>query len=184
MYYSGNFFLTREQMEVNALYIYNILITKGWTVNSISGMLGNMQTESTINPSIWQNLDSGNLNLGFGLVQWTPASKYIDWCNANGIDYLLMESNLDRIEWEVTNNVQWIATTDYNYSFQEFKESTDNPYKLGIAFLRNYERPANPNQEQRGIQAMEWYTFLTGIVPPFPPTKRKSMPLLFYMKQS
>ena len=39
-----------EKMKVNATYLYGYLIQEGWTVNAISGMLGNMQSESAINP--------------------------------------------------------------------------------------------------------------------------------------
>ena len=42
--------LTYEQMKINATYISNYLLSKGWTLNAISGMLGNMQSESAINP--------------------------------------------------------------------------------------------------------------------------------------
>lgn len=190
MWVGGNRFLSRAEQEENAIYIYNYLFDRGWTLNSICGMLGNMETESTVNPSIWQNLDEFNYSLGFGLVQWTPSTKYIDWCTSNNLDYTQMDSNLKRILYEVENNIQWIATSSYNYSFYEFTKSTDSPYNLGIAFLRNYERPKNPDQPQRGKQANEWYKFLTGQVPPDPdppdpqpPISRKKMPIYFYLRR-
>lgn len=80
-----------------------------------------------------------------------------------------MDANIFRILYEVENNIQWIATSAYNYSFREFTQSTDTPYNLGLAFLANYERPADPNQPQRGTQAEMWYEFLGGL-PPVPPT--------------
>ena len=168
MIHSGNFYLSRSQMEDNATYIYGFMLNKGWTLNAICGMQGNMETESTINPAIWQNLDQGNTSLGFGLVQWTPATKYLDWCSNNGLTYTEMDSNLKRILYEVENNLQWIATNSYNFSFYEFTQSNKSPYELGLAFLANYERPKNPNQPQRGTQANEWYQFLTGVTPPDP----------------
>lgn len=162
MTYSGNRFLSLEEMTVNAQYILDYLGGRGWTKNAVCGMLGNMQTESTINPAIWQNLDSGNMSMGFGLVQWTPASKYIDWANANSFPYEEMDSNLKRIEYEVEAGLQWSATGDYPLSFQEFKISTETPEYLGQAFLRNYERPADQNQPARSTQARYWYDNLTG----------------------
>lgn len=42
--------LNMEQMKLNATYIANALRQRGWTLNAICGMLGNMQSESTINP--------------------------------------------------------------------------------------------------------------------------------------
>lgn len=54
----------------------------------------------------------------------------------------------------------------YNYSFEDFTHSIDTPYNLAMAFLTNYERPLDPNQPSRGIQAQEWFEFLGGIIPP------------------
>ena len=76
---SNNKYLSQGEMESNAKEIYTYLSDKGWTLNAISGLLGNMQRESTINPGLWQSLKEGNYSGGYGLVQWTPASKY--WCS-------------------------------------------------------------------------------------------------------
>lgn len=53
--YWGNTFnssnaLSLEQMKINATYIWNSLSQKGWSKNAVAGMLGNMQSESSINP--------------------------------------------------------------------------------------------------------------------------------------
>jgi murein DD-endopeptidase MepM/ murein hydrolase activator NlpD len=162
MVYAENRFLNMEEMTVNADYILSFLLDRGWTKNSVSGMLGNMETESTINPGIWQNLDSGNMSMGYGLVQWTPASKYIDWANANSLSYENIDSQLARIEYEIVNGLQWISTGDYPLSFQEFKISTESPEYLAQAFLRNYERPADQTQPNRSTQARYWFDTLTG----------------------
>lgn len=105
--YSGNRFLSMAEMTENAQYILNYLTAKGWTKNAICGMLGNLQTESTINPGIWQSLNEGNMSGGFGLVQWTPATKYLDWCTSQSLIYTEMDSNLLRIIYEVENSLQW-----------------------------------------------------------------------------
>lgn len=159
MTYSANRYLNLQEMTINAQYILDYLLGKGWTKNAICGMLGNMETESTINPGIWQSLDTGNLQGGFGLVQWTPASKYIDWANSMTYDYTEMDSNLKRILYEVENNIQWI---DSNMTFAQFTQSTDTPYNLGLKFLSAYERPANPDQPERGTQAEYWFDSLEG----------------------
>lgn len=184
-FYAGNRFLTREEMEVNARYIASRLLADGWTLNAIAGMLGNMETESTINPAIWQNLDAGNTSLGYGLVQWTPSTKYTGWCAENGLDPAHMDSALARIEYELENGLQWIATDAYPRSFAEFKVSSSSPTYLANAFLRNYERPADQDQPARGTQAESWYTFLEGSEPDVPvdpeepetPKKRDGLPL-------
>lgn len=162
MVYSENRFLTMEEMTVNAQYILTDLLSKGWTKNAICGMLGNMQTESTINPGIWQNLDEGNMNMGFGLVQWTPASKYTNWADSSGYQWGDIEGQLARLQYEIDNNIQWIATSQYPMSFAEFKVSTQSPEYLADVFITNYERPADPNQPIRGTQARHWYDTLDG----------------------
>lgn len=165
MFISENRYLSKGEMQINAIYIARALIPMGWTMNAICGMLGNMQTESTINPGIWENLDYGNMEGGYGLVQWTPASKYIIWAESRGLERDHMDSQLARIEWEVANNQQWIHP---NMTFKEFKESTDTPYNLAMLFLKHYERPADPNQPIRGTQANEWWEFLNDTPLPDP----------------
>jgi len=171
MIHSGNRYLTLEEMTENAQYILTYLTAIGWTKQAVCGMLGNMETESSINPSIWQSLDVGNLSGGYGLVQWTPATKYIDWCVSNSLDYPLMDSNLLRILYEVDNGLQWYHPT---MSFLEFTHSEDTPYNLALLFLAHYERPLDPNQPSRGTQAEYWYETLTGEpVDPEPQPKKK-----------
>lgn len=178
---TGNRFLSQSEMETNARYIYNYLGSRGWTVNAIAGMLGNMQSESTINPGIWENLDAG-VGPGFGLVQWTPYTKYTNWCADRRLDPSHIDSALQRIEWEFENGEQYYPS-DYDISAQEFKTSTQAPGFLAMVFLANYERPADYNQPNRATQAEAWYEFLTGEPAPVDPStpgtkKRKSLPLL------
>jgi len=144
-------------MTANAQYILNYLSDKGWTKNAVCGMLGNMQTESGINPGIWENLIEGNKNGGFGLVQWTPANKYLDWAEENGLGPNKMDSQLERIQYEVGENIQW---TNPNRTFREFTQSTDTANNLALLFLKWYKKPANPNQPKRGAQAEYWYKTL------------------------
>lgn len=48
--YDSSQSLTLEQEKINATYIWNALQAQGWTLNAVAGMLGNMQSESSINP--------------------------------------------------------------------------------------------------------------------------------------
>lgn len=145
---TGNRYLSIDEMTVNAQEIMKQLTSRGWTKNAVAGMLGNMQTESTINPGVWESL-SPNVNNGYGLVQWTPATKLISWAEGEGLDYTSGDVQLQRIDWEVVNNQQWIPTSQYPMSFQEFKVSTLTPEYLAQVFIRNYERPYVPNQPIR-----------------------------------
>lgn len=177
MTHSSNSYLTPSQQKDNAEFILAWLLARGWTKNAVCGMLGNMQTESTINPGIFENLNYGDLVNGFGLVQWTPAQKYISWAESKGYigyqNYGKLLPQLLRIEYERENNIQWI---DGSMSFHEFSRSTDTPYNLAIKFITAYERPADPNQPIRGQQANAWFNLLsgTGEKPAFPTVKDKS----------
>lgn len=179
---SGNRYLTLEEMTINAQYILNAFIEKGWTKESVCGMLGNMQSESTINPGIWEGLNAGNMSGGYGLVQWTPASKYIDWANNEGYAIDDIDGQINRIVYEVENGLQWISTSSFPMTFKEFTQSTDTTYNLAMVFIANYERPLEPNQPIRGTQAEYWYTTLTGGTNPHPTDKQKKMPLWMYGK--
>lgn len=182
--YDSSNALTYSQMELNVLYIYNYLSNEGWTLNAICGVLGNMQTESSINPGRWQNDSVGGdpSGHGYSLVQWTPYTNYTDWAFSEGYsDPSEMDTALDRIKYELANNLQWIPTSSYNYSFLQFTQSTDTPYNLALAFLANYERPAEPNQPIRGTQAEAWYIYLSGIVPEL--KKDKKFPWVLYARK-
>lgn len=162
MVIAKNAFLTKEEMTVNAQYIMTSLLSKGWSKNAIAGMLGNMETESTINPGIWQDLAEGRLDLGFGLVQWTPADKYTDWADSRGYAWTDIDGQLERLQFEIDNNLQWIPTVGYPLSFSEFKTSTQSPEYLAQAFLLNYERPRDQSQPNRSTQARYWFENISG----------------------
>lgn len=163
-----------ESMTSNATYIFNYFSAKGWTRNAIAAMLGNMQRESTINPGLWQNRDSGNTRLGFGLVQWTPAGKLINWCNTFGYDYSSIEAQCARIIYELEKGLQYRKTAKYNLTFEEFTHSKTNVRYLTNAFLKNYERAGVWALEERVSHAEYWFDYFytpTIIAPEFTPRK-------------
>lgn len=156
-----------ERSKQNADIIKTLLLRAGWTINAISGILGNMTAESNINPGRWEGGETGNLGVGFGLVQWTPASKYINWVkDTYGTeDYANGDYQVARILWELENGVQFYPTPKYRLTFEEFVNSELPPGYLGATFLMNYERPKNqtpPNQRKRGENAEFWWRYITG----------------------
>ena len=180
--------LSITEMKLNAFYIRNYLANAKWSINAL---LGNLQAESTINPGRWQSDDPGNTSLGYGLVQWTPSTKYTNWCTEQGLtDPSTMDNNLKRILYELENNIQWIATNSYDMSFKDFSTSTHSVSVLAKAFLLNYERPTDQSttvQAYRAELAVAWYEVLTGESPPdtpessgkFTESKRRRFNLLF-----
>lgn len=156
-YYTESGALTTNQMKTNATYINKYLSNEGWSKNAIAGLLGNMQAESSINPGRWQSEDVGNTSLGYGLVQWTPATKYINWCSGDPSE---MDNNLSRIIYELNNGIQWIATSEYNFSFKDFSKSNESAEYLASAFLKCYERAGVEVEQTRRNNASEWYEYL------------------------
>lgn len=179
--YNSSSSLSRDKQQLNALYIWLALQADGWTLNAVSGMLGNMQAESAINPGRWQSDRVGNMSSGYGLTQWTPATKYIDWIGVSN-DPSTMDNNLKRIKWECANNKQWRKSSNYPITFREFKVSTQSVDYLAGAFLYNYERPAHYNLDPRVRNARYWYEYLRGFLPEEDKTKRKFKWVLYARK--
>lgn len=161
----GNRYLTQSEMDNNAYIVYWVLTSYGWTLNAIAGFLGNLWRESTVNPGIWENLTVDPAN-GYGLVQWTPSTKWTDYANAHGyaIDdgYRQLEY-IDNIE-----TGQYIPTSSYPETFAEFKTSTNTPEYLAAVFMFNYERAGVEALAERQYWARYYYNLLQDIPEPPP----------------
>ena len=183
----GNRYLSQSEMENNATLIWGYFKSCGWSLNSVAAMLGNMQTESTINPNIWESL-TVNTAKGFGLVQWTPATKLISWA---GSTYQQGNRQCDRILYESVNGIQWFRNPNAPIiepalTFAEFTISTLPVRELANYFLWYYEHPAETIQPNRATQAEQWYEYLSGSAPdpdpPDPPSYPDPTPLPRYKK--
>lgn len=198
--YSNNYAAgswTEEQRANNVDIIASYFNSKGWVPRSIAAMLGNMQAESYINPGQWEHTGTVDVSGGFGLVQWTPFTKFRDWCapQHGGMWKFQFNAQLDRIQWELENGEQWI--TVIGGSFYDFAHNTgdwDIDY-LTEMWERNYERPASYGDLSiRQENARHWLAYLTGepiepweppYNPPDPGTTRKiPIWLLFKMKEA
>lgn len=196
-----------DEMKPNAQYIWQYLSSRGWTINAVAGLLGNLQQESKMSPCIWEGIvkdcetidtitgihtltEKGkNFQHGYGLTQWTPATKFFNWCNnssANGtggvLPYWEMDSQLKRIEAEVLISEkswtpglsQWIAKPKkgYDLSFNDFINSNKDAYWLAGAFAFCYERPARSTgtaaeqaalKQECGEYGTFWYNYLSNL---------------------
>lgn len=114
-------------------------------------MLGNMVIESNINPGIWESLIVNTEN-GFGLVQWTPATKLITWAQGERLDYKDGDTQLARIRYEIKNGLQWGANpyiskyglpTSPRLPFKEWAMQENVAVtQLAKEWAAYYERPA------------------------------------------
>lgn len=157
--------LTQQQSLENGQLVVNHFVGSDWTQQSLSALLGNMRHESSINPNMYEYGYDWSDDRGYGLVQWTPRSKYWNWAVANNLTPEKGESQLARIDYEIENNIQWIANghrvrygleSKYNFSFEAFRTNSLNLSiaELVEAFMWNYEGPnyqAGTNSLQQRI---------------------------------
>src|SRR5699024_3582908 len=81
---------------------------------------------------------------GFGLVQWTPRSKYWNWALQNGYSESELrngDAQLARMDYEVDQSIQWISTPNYPETYSQYSKSKKNLDYLTNAFCWNYVRP-------------------------------------------
>ena len=64
-----NGYLTKAEMENNVLMAWQYFGSRGWSREAVSAMAGNWETESTINPGIWESL--------------VPYGGGMDWCSGH-----------------------------------------------------------------------------------------------------
>ena len=126
--------LTESQSLQNGQMVVNFLSGKDWSKEAISALIGNMRHESSINPNMYEYGYNWGDDRGFGLVQWTPRSKFWNWGLGQGYSETQLrsgDSQLARIDYEVDNNIQYIPNghsarygeaTKYNFSFARSEE--------------------------------------------------------------
>lgn len=177
---SANRYLTRAEMDSNAVKFYYEMTRLGVSYSAILGMLANLEAESTINPGIWENLDP--YVGGYGLVQWTPYTKYSEWAGANWENNGLKEC--ERIIYEANNGIQWFANPaapDYGYpasppiSFLDYITDMGDPKTLADYWTLYYEHPNESYIADRLAQhqaQVNYYDTLLGGGAPTPIVKK------------
>lgn len=194
--------LNQQEMENNANIVINTYRKAGFDDKTIAGLLGNMQNESSVNPGRVEEGGGG----GYGLVQWTPMDVLLDHCTKLGLSpYTSGDVQLEVIPYEVRNERgcdEWYSTQAFIDPYKPSGATDDfvgitgkqflsnemkwNPDKLALLFMVCYERPSydpNTNHASKRMEdALTWYKYMGGIVPPTP-TDVPSMNILFYMKR-
>lgn len=180
--------------EGSADYLDNIteiylMLKDSWTLEAISGMIGNLQNESGMNPWRWQS-DSVSLTSdtkGYGLAQFTPAKGYI-YDYGPGTEGFSPNLSVDGISGgtpqdgkaqiividedragKFLNRTSYCDYADISscYPFSDFKKQTDL-YIATVGWLFNYEFPADRGEdvaEKRYTSALTAYDFLKNIKP-------------------
>ena len=165
--YFGGF--NDPRVQNNACCVLQFFLPRGWTLEAISALCGNIYGESGFNPNL---IEIGGT--GHGIVQWTPPSNlydvldvlygsHDDWydgdkqCNVIWAEY---EQSTGLHNWGIQG--QWYPTADYPMSWDEWAHSTADPGYLATVFEENYERPRDPHPERQGY-ARQWYDYLKNI---------------------
>lgn len=152
--------LTNQEMHENAEIVYQTLSGKGWSHNAICAVLGNMQHESiSINPGRYQNGGGP----GYGIVQWDPASKYLNWASANGYASDSLKGQLEFLDYSMQpGQGEWFKNSSYPdmyLSYSEFICSDSSISYLTQVFTWSYERPSVPHIDERIRYAQYWNSY-------------------------
>lgn len=134
--------LSRDEMEINARYIWQYLGSRGWTLNAVAGMLGNIESESTMSPTrceVGDGVDGTPMNPttddienyayryyaarsegnkrfpGYGLVQWTGQ----------------LNDQVPKDDWKYQKFIYWcnernLDPTDIDSQLQRLFEDSQN----------------------------------------------------------
>ena len=175
--------LTDAQMKKNAKYVYSYLQNQGFSKQAACAVIGNMQKESDVDPGVWQSMN--DVTLGYGLLQWDDATKFLNDAVANGRlananpetanslarsnPKALMDAELDffiRSCAPGAGNFFYPAAsmqhTGYNMIFSNFKVSTMDVETLAIVFHDHYERSRDGSAalNERKKYAADWFSYL------------------------
>lgn len=177
----------------NAVMIYQVFSSLGFTLNAIAGILGNLEQESGYNPWQWEGneirtstdyMNAPSNRCGYGLFQYTPCYDYIGQSQA--MSYNTYAPNFYDIagrpedgdaQCRFTNyhapQGQWFPSVifpEYNLTWAQFKASTQTPEFLAQAWCWEYERPATQyaNIPRRTEAARYWYDTLQNVDPSAP----------------
>lgn len=201
--------LSEEESLSNAENVFIYFANSDWSKESLSAMVGNMRIESSVNPNMYEFRYNWEDDRGFGLVQWTPRSKYWNWALARGYTEAEIrngDAQLDRIQWEIEDNgstyTAWIPNghavrygkeSKYDFSFKDFRTNVHglSIEELTEAFIWNYEGPnyeaglsSIPDRQAFAIKAYNAFSGndYEGGEGGDKPTKRKGLPIYMMIK--
>lgn len=172
---SGSYYFNVEETELsctvssgasateNQAIAYNFFISKGYSAAQAAGIVGNMINESRgVNPKAFQgefNKDVSSADvptttpLGWGIVQWTPASKIIQAGLKAGNSYDTIDSLGFQLEflWGQLSGTGLGGQTANESRAGEKIKATTTYAEAAIAFGRFYERfkgSEDPNNDE------------------------------------
>lgn len=179
----------------NATEIKTYLLSEGWTLNAICGMLGNNGYEGGYNPWRWQNdiiLDRytaetyEGFDHGYGMYGWTPSNRYINSVSATYPGYAPNCSDTPGNASDGQAQVYWVAHRPDQFfparyspyqswtDFNDYITSTYSAEFLAELWMYNWEKPAEQyaisTKAGRRAEGKYWWDYFEGgPTPPDPP---------------
>lgn len=136
----------------NAEKIWNFFIDQGFKPFQVAGIMGNIQVESGFNPRALQPSTTGDAPVpgqGYGLVQWTDSGRHenlIRRSKEKKVKIYDLAFQLDHIMWELKGSEK--------AAYEDLKKTT-NIDEAWRSFSHKYERPAVPDNPERGKAARD-----------------------------
>lgn len=185
LYSTGGVVNAAEEEVNNAQMVYSVMSTYGLTDEQIAGMLGNMHCEGSIDPTAIEGIYSekytitgsnkqaalamgwnaytygklghttsgyraadGNYYCGIGLMQFTADNNIAvrDFAAANSLEWWTMDAQLGFMLQHYNFASTWTTAGGVDNASDEFCDI--------------YERPANPNYQDRRDSAAGWYVLM------------------------
>ena len=140
-----------------ATAVWKFFTGKGYSNHATAGIMGNLQQESSMNPTRKQ---SGG-GPGRGIAQWTVNSgRYnglVAHAKSKGKDWTDLQSQLEWIDLELAGKDSTTASKLKKYGgLDGFKKASD--YKWAVeAFEKSFERAGKPNYANRYKYAQNYY---------------------------
>ena len=180
----GGQYLSQSEMENNAVEFATYGSHQGFSIISMAGMLGCIQSESTINPGA-QNLGEPVATRGLGLCQWTGTrhTALQNWCSSQGYDgWWYGPPQMQFMQYELTTysyhmydtHAQAIVPSEFRFSNgMQMARCNDPDWTLEMStawWLDCFEMGGGAYSDAlwnqwwstRWPQAQAWYAFLSG----------------------
>ena len=177
-----------QDQEDNAAEVWMWLVdVNGWTEEAAAAVLGNMQHESYLNPGQFEIGFNYSMQHGFGLGQWTPATKISNYVGSTNHD--AMADGAKQMNYLVSTPSQYTnyylnpdgTSSYYNESgvpyfsdMDDFSHSTASVRDLTKTWAICWEKPGSSayanSISNRMDDAEYWYGVFTGNPPTPPPT--------------
>ena len=169
---TGYYSIGTTQADGNCTEIYNFLYPLGYSIESICAIIGNVNRECAFNPWLWEgNSFRSTENYrsftgGYGLVQWTPCTEYIDsnvarsystyapnFSNQAG-QYHDGNAQINFVDYQIHTPGNWFTATGGQYNAYLYRLS-----EIGIDYTRFYNMTVQQFMNASGPNPNITYTY-------------------------